>query len=176
MAPCSRQVNMVSHQGANMRTWFRLGTPRDRSWGPLAKEEESPHRHLHACLSIHDFFVLERKIDSHSIPIRAMFMSVRCLHRTLFFGTRCLQLPTIAPRSTRTFHQPILSDRWHSTWESSNALKRPTHTTSAVGDSEGVEEIEVELPSHCPGCGVRLQLDDENAPGYDVLCACVMTN
>lgn len=30
---------------------------------------------------------------------------------------------------------------------------------------EGYEEVEVELPPDCPGCGVRLQQEDPNGPG-----------
>lgn len=33
-------------------------------------------------------------------------------------------------------------------------------------NDELYEEIEIELPSHCPGCGVRLQQDDPDAPGF----------
>ena len=33
------------------------------------------------------------------------------------------------------------------------------------GIPEGYEEVEVELPEKCPGCGVKLQIDDPDAPG-----------
>ncbi len=36
----------------------------------------------------------------------------------------------------------------------------------AGGIDEDGEEIEVSLPEVCPGCGVRLQLEDPNGPGY----------
>jgi hypothetical protein len=38
-----------------------------------------------------------------------------------------------------------------------------------VESSEMYEEEEIYLPERCPGCGVKLQLDDPDAPGYVLL-------
>ena len=46
---------------------------------------------------------------------------------------------------------------------------------NAEGESsEMYEEEEIYLPERCPGCGVKLQLDDPDAPGYVLLVKMVL--
>ena len=53
-------------------------------------------------------------------------------------------------------------------WKRSSLHTKNTRSIPAGGEqsSELYEEVEVELPERCSGCGVRLQQDDANRPGY----------
>ncbi|KAG7671412.1 hypothetical protein Ndes2526A_g02061 [Nannochloris sp. 'desiccata'] len=45
-------------------------------------------------------------------------------------------------------------------------MKAASQLPEGVAADEMYEEVEIELPSHCGGCGVRLQDEDPEGPGY----------
>ena len=47
----------------------------------------------------------------------------------------------------------------------SSILRATSQTPDGLQPGELYEEVEIELPAHCPGCGVRLQQDHEEKPG-----------
>ena len=94
---------------------------------------------------------------------RGLLSLQRCLSRRLV--TQAIRRPAAIPRLWRPT-QP------HPRPRQAPHFSTFTHRISAASEfadgaqlEEGFEEVDVELPSACPGCGVRLQLDDPDAPG-----------
>lgn len=66
-------------------------------------------------------------------------------------------LPALAPQPIRITPPQCTSYSRH--------ICASSYGTEGAEVEEGYEEVEVELPAHCPGCGVRLQQEDPNAAG-----------
>ena len=47
----------------------------------------------------------------------------------------------------------------------SSKMRAASQLPEGLAADEMYEEVEIELPSHCGGCGVRLQDEDPEGPG-----------
>lgn len=112
------------------------------------------------CLTIYVLFIKSLKmyrcvrILRGGLALRLRLAHPRCACAAAFSGSQCNPIPSISP------HIPTR-------WFSRAGRLAASSSVDAQPDGEQYEEVEIELPSHCPGCGVRLQLDNQNAPGYE---------
>jgi hypothetical protein len=67
-----------------------------------------------------------------------------------------ITLPALAPT-------PRSAHRRHAHW--SSKVRAASQLPEGLQSDEMYEEVEIDLPTHCGGCGVRLQDEDPEGPG-----------